>query len=78
MRTKQGRTGGFQRAKLYNGNGSSVFCPIQKIIILRTQTWRIGRMVMQPVANRYTLRGAEVRVLHSPLSTIEGGEPLWH
>ena len=21
-----GRTGGFQRAKLYNGNGSSVFC----------------------------------------------------
>ena len=35
-------------------------------IILRTQTWRIGRMVMRPVANRYTGNGAEVRVLHSP------------
>nr|DAV06705.1 MAG TPA: hypothetical protein [Caudoviricetes sp.] len=28
--TKRGRTGGFQGAKLYNRNGSSVFCPIQK------------------------------------------------
>lgn len=52
-----------------NRNGSSVFCPIQKIIIRRTQIWRIGREGMQPVANRYTGNGAKVRVLHSPLFT---------
>lgn len=30
---------------------------------------RIGREGMQPVANRYTGNGAEVRSLHSPLFT---------
>ena len=74
--TKRGRTGGFQGATV-NRNGSSVFYPIQKIIIRRTQAWRIGREEMRPVANRYTGNGAEVRVLHSPLSIVEGGEPLW-
>ena len=56
-----------------NRNGSSVFYPIQKIIIRRTQAWRIDREEMQPVANRYTGNGAKVRVLHSPLSIVEGG-----
>lgn len=66
--TKRGRTGGFQGATV-NRNGSSVFYPIQKIIIRRTQAWRIGREEMQLIANQYTLRGAEVRSLHSPLFT---------
>nr|DAO17062.1 MAG TPA: hypothetical protein [Caudoviricetes sp.] len=37
MRHRFVRTGVFQGAKLYNCNGFSVFCPIQKIIILRTR-----------------------------------------
>lgn len=43
--TKRGRTGGFQGATV-NRNGSSVFYPIQKIIIRRTQAWRNWREAM--------------------------------